>query len=141
MFYHLDADEALDKDLAKSILSIKDNPNYSGFSMNRLTYYCGHWVKHCGWYPDTKFRLFIKGKGEWKGVNPHDKFTMNEGEVVHHLKCDILHYSYYTREDHLKQIDYFDRIAAEELQARGRKSSWGLIVIKVIAQFFKEFYP
>jgi hypothetical protein len=56
-----------------------------------------------------------------------------------HLQGDILHYSYYTREDHLRQIEYFGKIAARELFERGTSISFGMIILKVIAQFFKSF--
>src|ERR1035437_3751774 len=53
----LDADEALDGTLIKSILEVKNNWKYDGYYMNRLTNYCGKWIYHCGWYPDRKLRL------------------------------------------------------------------------------------
>lgn len=134
----LDADECLDDQLKKSILKLKENFEKDGYSMNRLTYYCGHWVKHCGWYPDAKIRLFEKGKGKWTGINPHDKFVLLDPVNKGWIEGDILHYSYYSREDHLKQIEYFSSIAAEELNKRGKKSSWPLIIIKVIAQYTKS---
>src|SRR5688572_8770023 len=47
----LDADEALSGELYASILKWKagDTPSFGAF--NRLTCYCGYWVRHCGWYP------------------------------------------------------------------------------------------
>ena len=90
----LDADEALDETLLQSILSIKNNWIKDGYYMNRLTNYCGHWVKHCGWYPDTKLRLWDSRKGAWTGINPHDKYELAEGDKnTQHIKGDILHYS------------------------------------------------
>lgn len=136
----LDADEALSSELYESIAEIKSNAEGNGYSMNRLTNYCGSWVHHCGWYPDTKVRLIRKGFASWQGVNPHDRLDLNNGEKARWLKGDILHYSYYTREDHLKQIEYFGDIAARELFAKGRTSSWPLIAVKVIAQFIKSYF-
>jgi len=136
----LDADEALDDKLKATILEIKKKQVYDGYSMNRLTNYCGNWVHHCGWYPDTKVRLIRKGKALWKGTNPHDRLDMIGGQPVGHLNGDILHYSYYTREDHLKQIEYFGDIAAHELFTQGKTSSWPLIGIKVLAQFIKSYF-
>lgn len=136
----LDADEALDDQLKSSILSVKNKQEYDGYSMNRLTNYCGKWVHHCGWYPDTKVRLIKKGKARWQGINPHDRLDMLDHSPAGHLEGDILHYSYYTRQDHLKQIEYFGDIAARELSMQGKSSSWGLIVIKVIAQFIKSYF-
>lgn len=135
----LDADEALDDTLRAGILAIKDNPS-AAYSFNRLTNYCGKWVRHTGWYPDVKTRLFHKGKAAWGGVNPHDKIILSPGLEATHIPGDLLHYSYYTRQDHLKQIEYFSGIAANELHQRGKSSSWGLIVVKVAAQFFKSFF-
>jgi glycosyltransferase involved in cell wall biosynthesis len=135
----LDADEALSDELKKSILNIKSQPAFEGYSMNRLTNYCGKWVKHCGWYPDTKIRLVNRDFAKWTGVNPHDKLEMTNGDNSGFLNGDILHYSYYTRQDHLRQIEYFGGIASRELYEKGIKSSWFKIVYKVVAQFFKSY--
>lgn len=135
----LDADEALSDELKKSILNIKAQPTFKGYSMNRLTNYCGKWVKHCGWYPDTKIRLVNRDFAKWTGVNPHDKLEMTNGNHSGFLNGDILHYSYYTRQDHLRQIEYFGSIASRELHEKGIKSSWFKIVYKVVAQFFKSY--
>src|SRR5699024_11034875 len=99
----LDADEALTETLQKSILSIKENPTADGYQFNRLTYYCGHWVRYCGWYPDTKLRLVQKKNAAWQGENPHDRLEILEGKQIQHLQGDLLHYSYYTAEQHYKQ--------------------------------------
>src|SRR6476620_7997347 len=76
----LDADEALDETLIDSIKKIKQNFTKDGYYLNRLTNYCGHWVRHCGWYPDRKLRLADSRKGHWTGVNPHDKYELFEGD-------------------------------------------------------------
>lgn len=136
----LDADEALDDTLRAQLLVVKASPQSQAYSFNRLTNYCGKWVRHTGWYPDVKTRLFDRSIARWGGVNPHDKIELDPGLRPTHLKGDLLHYSYYTREDHLKQIEYFSGIAAQELYDRGRKGSWGLVLIKVVAQFFKSFF-
>jgi glycosyltransferase involved in cell wall biosynthesis len=135
----LDADEALSEELRNSILTVKSTASIDGYRMNRLTNYCGHWVKHCGWYPDTKLRLVKKNNARWKGVNPHDRLEMNANEETGWLSGDLLHYSYYTKEDHLRQIEYFGDIAARELYQQGGKSSWVKIILKTIAQFIKSF--
>ncbi|MFN0032814.1 MAG: glycosyltransferase family 2 protein [Flavobacteriales bacterium] len=135
----LDADEALSDELKQSIAEIKNNSAGNGYKMNRLTNYCGNWVRHCGWYPDTKVRLIKKGLAEWTGVNPHDRLDMLNGEEAMLLHGDILHYSYYTKEDHYRQIEYFGDIAARELHARGLTTNGFMIAAKVIAQFVKSY--
>ena len=137
----LDADEAIDKTLTESILRVKKNFEKQGYYMNRLTNYCGHWVKHCGWYPDTKLRLWNKEKGEWRGLNPHDKFELFEGDAqTGHLKGDILHYSYYTIEDHYKQVSYFTDIASKAYVASGKSAPAYKLFINPVAKFIGHYF-
>jgi len=134
----LDADEALSNELIESILLWKNtHPLENAYSFYRLTNYCGKWVRHCGWYPDEKIRLVRKGKAIWGGVNPHDKLIA-EGSTGT-LVGDILHYSYYTKDDHLKQIEFFGKIAANEMYTAGKKIPSWLIYLKTIVQFIKSF--
>ncbi len=136
----LDADEALDDNLIDSISKVKSNFEKDGYEMNRLTNYCGHWVKHCGWYPDTKLRLWDCRKGEWRGKNPHDKYELFDGNNnIGQLKGDILHYSYYSTQDHYKQVEYFTNIAAKEFIAAHGKAPFYKIVLNPLAKFIGHY--
>lgn len=135
----LDADEALDSALTQSILELKKtNPSHKGYRFNRLTNYCGTWIRHSGWYPDTKVRLVLKSEARWMGVNPHDRLEVIDGSSTGFLVGDLLHYSYYTQEDHLKQIEFFSGIASKELFKKNKKVSWPMIILKVIVQYIKN---
>lgn len=137
----LDGDEALNLKLKKSILNIKENWLQDGYYMNRLTNYCGHWVRHCGWYPDKKLRLWDSRKGEWRGTNPHDKYELFEGDkATGYLKGDILHYSFYTTESHIKQIEYFTDISAKALLKRGRKPTLIKLYLSPVAKFLESYF-
>ena len=136
----IDADEALSETLQKAIKKSLEAPQFDAFAMNRLTNYCGKWVKYCGWYPDTKVRLVKKNKAHWTGTNPHDKLELKEKSQVCSLQGDLLHYSYYTKEDHFKQIEYFGNISAKELFLKGKNISVFLLYLKVITQFFKSYF-
>ena len=137
----LDADEALDEKLRRSILDVKKNWNKDGYYMNRLTNYCGHWVRHCGWYPDKKLRLWDSRKGEWRGINPHDKYEMFEGDrTTGYLEGDILHYSFDTVEGHIKQIEYFTTISAKALFEKGKKPNFIKLYLSPIAKFIESYF-
>lgn len=135
----LDADEALSDELQKSILKVKNDFSASGYTMNRLTNYCGKWVKHSGWYPDRKLRLFIRNLGSWGGINPHDKFLFFKKEAVKHLRGDLLHYSYYTVEEHYKQAERFSDIAARSYFEKGKKATWIKLWINPPVKFFVDY--
>ncbi len=133
----LDADEALSEMLKKSILEVKKNWDADGYTFNRLTNYCGKWIRHCGWYPDRKLRLFDVQKGRWAGLNPHDVFVMKEGSVVKYLKGDLLHYSYYTVDEHYRQAEHFSTLSAKAKYEKGKKAPLIKVWISPVVKFLK----
>jgi glycosyltransferase involved in cell wall biosynthesis len=137
----LDADEALDEILRNEILNIKNNWTHDAYSMNRLTNYCGKWIRHCGWYPDKKLRLWDSRKGKWGGDNPHDKYELFDSNSSHkHIDGDILHYSYYTREDHYKQVTYFTDILSKAQFKKGKKAPILILIFSPIVKFVRDYF-
>lgn len=117
----LDADEALSDDLCSELKRLKsDGFTSDGYVFNRMTNYCGKWIRHSGWYPDSKLRLFNKKRGSYQGTDPHDEVIMNEGCAVRAVKKDILHFSYYSIEEHLDQINKFTTVSAREKMNKGK---------------------
>lgn len=134
----LDADERLSEELALEIreaLRREDLP--SAFSMPRRNHYLGRWIRRGGWYPDRKVRLFDRRRARWGGVNPHDHVEVNG--TVQPLKGDILHYSYRSMSDHLRQIDLFTSIAAKEAHARGRKPGLLRLLFRPLWKFIRMY--
>ena len=135
----LDADEALTEDLKEAIINIRYNWEYESYSFNRLTNYCGQWIKHSGWYPDRKLRLWDTTKGRWGGENPHDKVVMERETKTKHISRDILHYSYYTLDEHTKQLEYFAEISAKAAFKKGKRSSSFKVFYKSWAKFVRNY--
>ena len=131
----LDADECLSETLTESILKAKNDWKYDGYYFNRLTNYCGKWIKHTSWYPSRKLRLWDSTKGSWGGFNPHDKYLLARGATRKFLKGDILHYSYYSVNEHIDQINKFSTILAKSYYQRGKK----LFLIDIVAHPFWRF--
>lgn len=135
----LDADEALSSELRASILRVKENWTHDGYYFNRLTNYCGKWIRHTSWYPSRKLRLWDSRKGSWGGFNPHDRFYLKRGATRMFLKGNIFHYSYYTISEHLLQINNFSTILARSYYERGRKVYFFSIVLHPLWRFLKDF--
>jgi glycosyltransferase involved in cell wall biosynthesis len=135
----LDADEALSFELRESILRIKENWIHDGYYFNRLTYFCGKWIRHTSWYPSRKLRLWDSRKGQWGGINPHDRYIMEKGTSRQFLKGDLLHYSYYSVSEQLQQINSFSSIIARFYYERGKKVNFFMLVFRPFWRFFNEF--
>ena len=136
----LDADEALSKALKLSVEKAKNNFDADGYTMNRLSSYCGKWIRHGRWYPDRKLRLWDSRKGSWQGQNPHDTFKLENGSKVKHLNGDILHYTYHTISQHTLQIHKFTDLSAQAAFNNGKRSSLIKIIGKPIFKFFADYF-
>lgn len=130
----LDADEELSTELTKSILEIKSGGTADAYKFNRLNNYCGTFIYHGGWYPDTKIRLWDKRKGKWGGENPHDQVIMNSDSSIEKLHGDLKHYTYRTLGEHLLQMNKFSDIAAAEAFKRNKRAN--VILHLVLNPFF-----
>lgn len=136
----LDADEAVDAELAQAILQAKMRWPADGYFAKRLTNYVGQWIYHCGWYPDWKLRLFDRRQAHWGGNNPHDIIVMNAAATVHRLPGNIQHYSYLSVSDHITQTNKFTSIAARAAFAYGVRSTTLQIIMRPILKFIRDFF-
>jgi glycosyltransferase involved in cell wall biosynthesis len=135
----LDADEALSAELQKSILHVKNNCTAEAYQFNRLSNYCGTWIRHGSWYPDVKLRLFDRHKVRWQGINPHDKAELIQEGTTLHLQGDLLHYTYYTIDEHTKKLDYFSTLAAAAYFKSGKKAGWFQLLVNPSFAFFRDY--
>jgi glycosyltransferase involved in cell wall biosynthesis len=117
----LDADEALSYELLAQLIVRKSEPEdglVSGYEMNRLNFYCGKPVKTCDMYPDRKLRLWKRDAGAWQGINPHDKFVLNDNAETDFMRGDILHNTWPSKQAFLNSVEKFATISAQHLKNR-----------------------
>lgn len=135
----VDADEAFSEELMESILAVKKSGLNGAYSFNRLTNYCGSWIKHCGWYPDVKMRLFQKSVATWKGEFVHEELYLNPEVEVKHLAGDLLHYSYYSTQEHYDRIEKYTDLDAKTLKARGKTGGKFRGLLSAASRFFNMY--
>lgn len=119
----LDADESLSEALEGEIWQIKKNgPAFDGYTMPRLAQYLGRWILHSGWYPDRKVRLFDRRKAKWVGGKVHESVVV-DGRIGH-LKSNILHFTCSSLSEHLKSMDRYTTLAAEQIVEQRERVGW-----------------
>lgn len=131
----IDADEALSAELGAAIIAAKKEGAYS---FNRLTNYCGTWIKHGGWYPDVKLRIFDRRHARWEG-SIHEQLVLDHGVETHHLPGDLLHYSFHTVDQHRAQAEKFAQLKAEQMHAKGRRYSILLHLLAPLWKFLQQY--
>ena len=134
----LDADECLSSALRQDILQVKQNGTQAvALEFPRKAFYLGRWIEHSGWYPDHKRRLFLKGKAQWEGRFVHEALRV-DGPIVR-LRGDLLHYSCESISEHLRTLDRYTTLAAEELWQRQKRSSSIGLLGSTLAAFVESY--
>lgn len=134
----IDADEALSEALEGEIWQLKKNgPVFDAYTMPRMAQYLGRWILHSGWYPDRKVRLYDRRKARWTGDFVHESVQVNG--TVGHFESNLLHFTCSSLSEHLKTMDRYTTLAAEQLVAQSRRPGWRQLVLDPPWTFFRTY--
>jgi glycosyltransferase involved in cell wall biosynthesis len=135
----LDADEALSAELYTEIKAEKENGFSGTYAVNRMTNYMGKWIRHSGWYPDIKPRLFPKEGSYWSGEYVHEELVHPPSEVKV-FQGVLEHYSYYSYEDHRARADKYSLLTAKKFHAKGKKAGPLKPAISALGRFVAMYF-
>ncbi len=136
----LDADEALSDELRAALLRLKaEGPRADAYEVNRLNWYCGRFLRHSGWYPDRKVRLWRKGAARWSDATIHELAEVAPGARVERIPGDLLHYTIRDRAQHLATIERFTTLSAEALLRDGKAGQAWKRFLAPLASFLRGY--
>jgi len=134
----LDADERLTPALKSEILTaIHHSAHVDCFAIPRLSWYCGRFIRHCGWSPDYVDRLFKRGTARFSDDLVHERLVP-KGQVAK-LENPMLHYSFMNYSQVLQKLDRYSTASAEQAFARGKTSSPLKAVLHGVWAFFRTY--
>jgi glycosyltransferase involved in cell wall biosynthesis len=125
----LDADEEVEPALAEEIRStLAANPSATGFWIPRKNFFLGRWIRHGGFYPDPKLRLFRRGAGQFEDRLVHEDARVNGPTAM--LKNHLLHHAYPTLESYLDHMNRYSSLGAQMAVAK-RERGFSLLDIAI----------
>lgn len=154
----LDADEAVSPELAREIaqppvlerppewcLTIKGparNPklgsDFAGFFIPRKNYFLGRWIRHAGFYPDAKLRLFRRGKGQFIERPVHEVMEVDGPTVT--LNGALEHHTYPTLSGYIATMNRYSSLGAQVAVSKGQgRFSFLNIVLRPLATFISMY--
>jgi len=133
----LDADEELSEKLQHQIrMLLPSNPPTDAYYVKRRNLFLGKWIKHGGFYPDPKLRLFRRTAANFATPPQFEDRPVHEtiafdGEAST-LDYDLIHHAYPTLESYIEHMDRYSTLGSELLIATGKVSrSWPSFVCNV----------
>lgn len=144
----LDADEEVSSELAEEIRAATSDKNAaSGYRLPRKNLFLGRWMRHGGFYPDPKLRLFRRGQGFVTGHDPHDRCELkpassgNTSPTTFQFKNPLVHYTYPTLTLYLGHMNRYSSLGAQLAFAKGHRSfSVSNVVLRPLATFFYNYF-
>ena len=137
----LDADEEVSPELAEEIRGIlAGSGSLEGYSMPRKNLFLGRWMKHGGFYPDSKLRLFRRGMAYSTGRDPHDRFEMKDSQRVGRFEGALIHHTYPTLTYYLEHMNRYSSVWNRVPDAVPQKFSIHAIVLRPLATFIYNYF-
>ena len=157
----LDADEEVERDLARLIayvisekqphpkqelLSatgvITSRADIEGYWIQRRNLFLGRWLRHGGFWPDPKLRLFRRGSGRFENRAVHEDiaFEGKTGQLTGALSA-VIHHSYPTLSDYIDHMNRYSSLGAEMIVAEGYRGLKAInIVVRPLATFVYNYF-
>ncbi len=136
--FSLDADERITDELREELRhllrkEIKD----VAFTVPIKAFIGNIWVKHGGWYPGRKVRLFRRDKFKYEEVKVHPR-VFYKGSCAH-LKNPILHYSYKNFHEFFESLNNQTTLEAEKWFEEKRKIGLAGALRKTCDRFLRAY--
>ncbi len=136
----LDADEEVSSELAAEIQALLAcQPSFTAYRIPRLNHFLGRPLRHGGYWPDPKLRLFRRGAARFQNRAVHE--TLETSAPIGLLKHPLLHHCYPTLQDYIEHMNRYSTIGAEMLVASGRRRpslAWNAI-LNPVATFLYNY--
>jgi glycosyltransferase involved in cell wall biosynthesis len=139
----LDADEVVSPELAASIRQAIAAPTIKiAYALPRRNFFLGRWIRHGGYYPDAKLRLFPRGQGAFQDTPVHETVAFTGSTET--LDGDLLHDAYPTLASYLDHMQQYSTLGAASAIARGRTgrgpfSFLNGVLLNPVATFFYNY--
>jgi len=139
----LDADEELSPELQTQLqFLLPTYPPVDAYFIKRRNLFLNRWIKHGGYYPDPKLRLFRRSAANFTTAPRFEDRPVHEtiafdGESST-LDFDLIHHAYPTLEDYLEHMDRYSTLGAELLVAQHRTSRnliafyWNILLVPAL---------
>jgi len=158
----LDADEELDSDLIEELTGAAKGTGQPyewcltmgggssageisrgspfGFSVQRKNFFLGRWIKHGGFWPDPKLRIFPHWKGRFENRAVHEDVRI-EGSTKRIPRGALIHHSYPTLSDYIEHMNRYSSLGAEMVVAKGKvRFSFINIVVRPLFTFIYNYF-
>ncbi|HSZ71106.1 MAG TPA: glycosyltransferase family 2 protein, partial [Cytophagaceae bacterium] len=136
----IDGDEEVSPSMQQAITALMKKPMHAAYDLRFLTNFCGKWIRHGAWYPESHIRIFDKTSVKWEG-DIHEKLVIPATATIGKLKKGYIHhYTISNLSEYIEKINHYTSLHAEDYFKRGKKSSFMKLYIAPGFSFFRDYF-
>ena len=121
-------------------IDLKGERKIDGIWIRRKNEFLGQWIRHGGFWPDPKLRLFRRGCGRFEDRAVHETVKVN-GATASLKQGALLHHCYPTVSDYIEHMNRYSSLGAEIAVAEGHTGfSIVNIVFRPLATFVYNYF-
>jgi glycosyltransferase involved in cell wall biosynthesis len=111
------------------------------YRVARKNHFLGRWIKHGGFWPDSKIRLFARGAARFDESRAvHEDVQTNQRTLPVRAGA-LIHHSYPTLSDYIEHMNRYSSLGAEMLVAKGKVRFSAInIVLRPLATFLYNYF-
>jgi glycosyltransferase involved in cell wall biosynthesis len=122
------------RDATEKIEVLRGEP--VAFWVPRKNFFIGRWIKHGGFWPDPKLRLFLRGVAQFENRAVHED-ARTKGQTAKLSAGALIHHSYPTLSDYIEHMNRYSSLGAEMAGPRG--FSLVNVVLRPVATFIYNY--
>ena len=135
----IDGDEEVSKELFIEIQNELKNPQFKVYNLPFMTNFCGEWIRHGAWFPESHVRIFDKRSIQWQG-DIHEKLSIPENEKIGQLKKGFIHhYTIEYLDEYIAKINHYTSLHAQNMFERGKKASFIKLYLAPTFSFIRDY--
>ncbi len=142
----LDADEELSPELQAQLRTLLPSQTpFDAFCLRRRNLFLSRWIRHGGYYPDAKLRLFRRNAVAFAPFSERPVHeTIAFDGTAQTLDFDLIHHAYPTLGAYLEHMDRYSTLGARLLVEQHRVSRsllafyWNVLCVPAL-EFAKNF--
>lgn len=141
----LDADEEVSAELAAEIRQrLEGQPGHQAYFLPRQNFFLGRWVRHGGYFPDPKVRLFRRGSAFFEERAVHE--TVRATGPAGRMRGRLLHRAYPTLDGYIEHMNRYSALGAGQAVERGKTSRrwpafcWNVAIVPAATFAYNYFF-
>ena len=113
----VDADEVITEELRDKLVEIASRPPddvpENGFFVNRLTYFLGNPIRHCGYFPNWNLRFFKRGTARYEDRPVHEHMII--AQPLGYIRTPMDHHDHRTLQSFIDKHNRYARLEAQAI--------------------------